>query len=799
MKKFISILNQHLGFTRHLATILALTTFLITGLLSLSATAQIPLKNIAKVETGHILTCALTTTGGVKCWGGNDTTIGHNTAVDIAGLTSGVNAVSIGMSHSCALTETGGVKCWGSNRYGQLGNNSTTQQPIPVDVVGLTSGVVAISGGYNHTCALTNTGEVKCWGQNLKGQLGDGTTVDRLTPVSVVRLGASATSVSAGHSHTCALTELNGLKCWGWNYSGQLGNNTRVDSLIPVDVYSLSTGVAKIDVGYIHSCALLTNGRIKCWGNNTDGRLGTNSTSASSPIPVDLAGTQPLFVDVAAGAYSSCGLTNIGSVKCWGANQSGQLGTGLTTRSLIPVTVTGLTSGASSLSFNYLNGCVVNNNGVLCWGNNVNGTIGDNTTQNRLTPTTVLQPFSPPITNVRAEDGQAIVIFTPPSDDSGYPATGYTVRPSGAGDDIYAGSTYSYTGPNELSHLVTGLVNGNSYTFTVVATNALGTGLPSPTSTTVVPMGNSTSTSSQISSSSQQNSSTYSSNISSAAVSATSSSVSFNSSIAGNSAISSSSISSSIFSSSSTVGSNNCDSVAIAFGATHTGSLASTDCRSGTRGTNYYVDRYSFSGEAGQQISIQLTSAIFDTYLVLKNASNTVITFNDDGGGGSNSRIPASSGTYTLPTTGNFIIEVTSYSSLKVGAYTLLVNTPAPISPCNPVLPISKWVDTYGALETTDCQTGARGSGYYTDSYYFFGKAGERIVIDYMTAFNSYVYLRNPAGTVIASNSGSGSLTNSRIPASDTLTLPLSGIYVIEATSYAEAKTAGYRLHLSSN
>ena len=184
---------------------------------------------------------------------------------------------------------------------------------------------------------------------------------------------------------------------------------------------------------------------------------------------------------------------------------------------------------------------------------------------------------------------------------------------------------------------------------------------------------------------------------------------------------------------------------------------------------------------------------------MLKNASDTVITFNDDGGGGTNSRIPASSGTYTLPTTGNFIIEVTSYSSLKVGAYTLLVNTPAPISPCSPVLQISKWVDTYGALQTSDCQTGARGAGYYTDSYYFIGKAGERIVIDYMVAFDSYVFLRNPAGTVITSDTGSGSLTNSRIPSSGTFTLPTSGIYVIEVTSYFEARTGSYRLHLTSN
>lgn len=736
MKKFISVLNQHLRFTRNQPTIGALTSFALVGLISLSATAQIPLKNIAKVESGYIHSCALTTTGGVKCWGGNAGSLGdgtnvqRRTAVDVAGLTSGIEAISLGVSHSCALTETGGVKCWGSNNYGQLGNNSTERQLVPVDVSGLTSGVVAISVGNHHTCAVTNAGDVKCWGYNFQGQLGNGTTVNQTAPVTVVGLGARAISVSAGNAHTCALTELNGVKCWGKNNVGQLGDNTRNDSFIPVDVYSLSTGVAKIDLGYLHSCALLTNGHIKCWGTNYDGRLGTNSTSTSF-IPVDLAGTQPPFVDLAAGVTTTCGLTILGSVKCWGANQSGQLGIGSTTGSSIPVTLAGLTTGVTALSANNLNGCAVKNNGVNCWGSNINGTVGDNTTQNRLAPTTVLQPFSPSITSVRVGDAQAVVSFTPPTDDSGYPITGYTVRPVfGEGTDVYAGTTYSHTGPHELSHLVTGLVNGNNYMFTVVATNALGTGLPSTASTTVVPMGSSASSSSQISSSSQQISSVFSSTVSSTAVNTTSSSVSVSSSSVGSSAISSSLISSSISSSSSSaVGTNNCDSVAVAFGSTHTGALELTDCRSGTRGTNYYVDRYSVSGVAGQQISIQLTSAAFDTYLVLKNDSNTVITFNDDGGGGTNSRIPASSGTYTLPTTGNFIIEVTSYSSLKVGAYTLLVNTPAPISPCSPVLPISKWVDTYGALQTSDCQTGARGAGYYTDSYFLLGRLVSELLL----------------------------------------------------------------------
>ncbi|WP_052417169.1 pre-peptidase C-terminal domain-containing protein [Cellvibrio mixtus] len=794
MKNFISKLDQH----RHLKKYrfikyCALLAGFALGLTSLSAVAQIPLANVIKVESGHTNACALTTAGGVKCWGsdaanpGNNTNAERNTAVDIAGLTSGVKDISIGMSHTCVLTETGGVKCWGNNDYGQLGNNTTIQQLAPVDVAGLTSGVATISAGAFHTCAATYTGELKCWGQNTKGQLGDGTTVNQLIPVNVIGLGASAISVSAGHSHTCAITELKGAKCWGWNYSGQLGDNTTVDSLAPVDVYSLSTGVAKIDAGYIHSCALLTNGQIKCWGNNADGRLGNNSTSASSPIPVDLAGTQPLFVDVEAAAYSSCGLTYNSGVMCWGANGSGQLATGTTTRSLVPFPAVGLTSEASSLSVNYVSGCVVKNNGALCWGSNANGTLGDNTTLNRTLPTQVLQPFSPRITNVVAGDSQAIVSFIPPVDDSGRPVNGYTVKPSGPGTDIYAGTTYSHTGPNELSHLVTGLVNGISYTFTVTATNALGTGLPSPASTTVIPRGGSVSSNSQLSSSSQQPGSIFSSSISSIMPSSAHSS----SSVAKTSSRSSSSTSSAT---------NNipCDINPVIFGTTQSGALASTDCRAGARGQNYFVDQYVFNGVAGQQINIQLASTAFNTYLILKNASGTVIASNDNSGNSNNSRIPASSPTYTLPVTGKFTIEVTSFSTFSMGAYTLLVNTPAPVSPCSPVIPITAGIDTYGTLEPADCTKGARGAGYYTDSYSFIGIAGAQIIIHNITPFNSYIYLRNPAGKVIAHNFGGDMLNNSRIPASGTFTLPESGIYVIETTSYYLAITGGYQLHLTS-
>ena len=161
----------------------------------------------------------------------------------MAGLTSGVSMVTTGDGHSCALTTSGGVKCWGRNNYGQLGNGSTTNSPTPVDVTGLTSGVASISAGASHTCAVTTAGGLKCWGRNLNGQLGNASIANSSTPVDVAGLASGVATVSAGGTYTCAVTTAGGAKCWGDNHFGQLGNASNSDALAPVDVFGMSTGV----------------------------------------------------------------------------------------------------------------------------------------------------------------------------------------------------------------------------------------------------------------------------------------------------------------------------------------------------------------------------------------------------------------------------------------------------------------------------------------------------------------------------------------------------------------------------
>jgi alpha-tubulin suppressor-like RCC1 family protein len=150
--------------------------------------------------------------------------------VDVVGLSSGVKAIAARWRHTCALTTGGGVKCWGNNHDGQLGLGTRSDVNTPMDVPGLTSGVTAISAGWRHTCVLLSTGDVKCWGSNHDGQLGDGTGKDRRSPVDAVMVTGRSIAIAAGGQHTCAM-DSSTITCWGENEDGQLGDGTFKNSL----------------------------------------------------------------------------------------------------------------------------------------------------------------------------------------------------------------------------------------------------------------------------------------------------------------------------------------------------------------------------------------------------------------------------------------------------------------------------------------------------------------------------------------------------------------------------------------
>jgi alpha-tubulin suppressor-like RCC1 family protein len=302
---------------------------------------------VASITVGRFHTCALTTGGAVKCWGynaasqlGDGTTTERDTPVAVPNLASGVAKIAAGRAHTCALTTRGGVKCWGHNEVGQLGDGTTSDRTTPVDALGLSSGVVSIAVGGHHTCALTAAGGVKCWGEG-RGQVGDGTPTQRSSAVDVTGLTSGVTSIAAGWNHACALTKRGGMKCWGPNLWAELGDGTRTQRTTAVDVSGLTTGVASIAAGHSHTCAVTTGRGLKCWGQNDQGQLG-DGTAIDRTTPVDVSGLASGVMSLAAGESHTCALTAGGGLKCWGGNDRGQLGDGTTTQRTTAVNVSGL-------------------------------------------------------------------------------------------------------------------------------------------------------------------------------------------------------------------------------------------------------------------------------------------------------------------------------------------------------------------------------------------------------------------------------------------------------------------------
>jgi alpha-tubulin suppressor-like RCC1 family protein len=380
----------------------------------MTSVAQSPITGgVAKIATGGSHTCLLTTTGGVKCWGNNTKgAVGDNsyknrtTPSDVFGLSSGIAAITAGGEHACALSISGGVKCWGGNTYGQLGNGKFTNRRRPVDVVGLTSGVTSISAGARHTCAVTSSGGLRCWGNNLYHQLGDGSLSSQSTPAQVIGLAANVAAATAGENHTCALTTTGGVKCWGYS-PARLGIGSGVDGFTPADVIGLTSGVTAISAGVAHTCALMTSGGVKCWGYNGYAQLG-DGTGAERYTPVDVIGLSSGVVAISAGAWHTCAVTSGGGGKCWGYNEGGQLGDGSQSLRFTAVDVSGLTTGVISISavsnyaYNTTHTCaVIAGGGAKCWGENYSGQLGIGSTWPNfsITPGYVIQvpivPISP--------------------------------------------------------------------------------------------------------------------------------------------------------------------------------------------------------------------------------------------------------------------------------------------------------------------------------------------------------------------------------------------------------------------
>ncbi len=342
--------------------------------------------NIASIRAGRAHTCAVTAAGLAKCWGrnadgqlGNGSTIVQPVPVSVTGLSLIIGALA-GGDHSCAMAANGTVTCWGDGAFGQLGNGGTVDVTTPAPVTGIAGGVSAksVTASEKHTCALRANGAVSCWGGNAaggtEGFLGNGGGPQDVPNPTLVAGLTGVSAISSSSIHTCALIADGTVKCWGSNGQGQTGNGNRLDQTTPFLVPGL-TDVVSIKAGSLHTCALLVTGTSRCWGFNSGGRFGDGTTQSSfTPVPTSI----QKAVSLGTGSAHSCASFADGSASCWGNGQNGQLGNGtLTSTNVLPVSVAGL-SAATAIFAAGQHTCALDAAGLArCWGQNGNGQVGN--------------------------------------------------------------------------------------------------------------------------------------------------------------------------------------------------------------------------------------------------------------------------------------------------------------------------------------------------------------------------------------------------------------------------------------
>ena len=395
-------------------------------------------QDFLQLSLGNFHTCIKQAAEGqVFCWGLNflgQVGLGHNllSVGELGGMGDNLQPSSLGTgrlakqvaaggSHTCALLDDQTVKCWGHNYYGELGQGHQSNlgdgagemgDDLPPVSVGTGRSARQIAAGEAHTCALLDDETVKCWGHNHYGQLGQGHQSnlgdgagemgDDLPPVSL-GTGRLAKQIAAGGSHTCALLDDETVKCWGFNYNGQLGlghfsdvgdgAGEMGDSLPPV---SLGTGCSarQIAAGGSHTCALLDDQTVKCWGLNDVGQLGQGHQSnlgdgageMGDDLPPVSLGTSRLAKQIAAGRIQTCALLDDETVKCWGSNDAGELGLGHFSNvgdgagemgdNLPPVSL-GTGRLAKQIAAGGTHTCaLLDDDNVKCWGLNDAGQLG---------------------------------------------------------------------------------------------------------------------------------------------------------------------------------------------------------------------------------------------------------------------------------------------------------------------------------------------------------------------------------------------------------------------------------------
>jgi alpha-tubulin suppressor-like RCC1 family protein len=294
------------------------------------------LRDLTVIYTGQGRSCAVQKGGKLFCWGA-----GHGRRpVEVNGFLGPVVGVGIG-KHHCALLASGRVMCWGDNVEGQLGDGTKINRTQPVSVIGLED-AVEVGAGVFHSCARRRGGSVVCWGNNRDGRIGDGTQTSRLAPTAVVGL-SDAVQLSVGSSQACALRSNGTIGCWGRNFRGELGVSGIRSSSRPVAPMGVKDAV-QISVGQHFACARLDDGGVMCWGDNRYGQSGIgirNPEDDPAQPPQRVKGLSDA-VEAEAGGYHVCVTRRSGALVCWGAGSRGQLGMGNTAHLSLPTAFTGL-------------------------------------------------------------------------------------------------------------------------------------------------------------------------------------------------------------------------------------------------------------------------------------------------------------------------------------------------------------------------------------------------------------------------------------------------------------------------
>lgn len=360
-----------------------------------------------QIPVGDSHNCVVISDGSAQCWGnnasgqlGNGSNTNNPFPMAVNGL-RGIKTISTGYYHTCALLDNGSVSCWGSNNFGQLGLGTMVGSPVP-STIGALADVVSVSTGGFHTCAVLTDGTAWCWGNNSNGQLGIGALANSSVPVPVLGI-RDAVAVSAGTYHTCAVLRTGGVQCWGSNDTGQLGNGSAGGDFskpVPVSGIIAATAVA---TGRNHSCVIVGNGAVQCWGSDIFGQLGNGTPAAIDVITaITSAATinaSPVAVSgilnaktIDAGANHTCVTLGSGGVQCWGANKYGQLGNGGSTDATAPVAMGSITNAIAVLAGYYHSCAVLAGGGVQCSGENSYGQLGNGSNTDSLVAKAVMNP-----------------------------------------------------------------------------------------------------------------------------------------------------------------------------------------------------------------------------------------------------------------------------------------------------------------------------------------------------------------------------------------------------------------------